>query len=208
MGAHETTSVMHGHQNISWAPQNLAVAHAMVQSGNLSWHPMAAMESTHPGLAGVLTPQGAKDAVHPLGALTREQLSHHGYVMASHTVDSMVGHKRKEPDELRMIEPTANGLRPPQQLLMVSANGMASPAPAMLLATATATSAAVQPAQMMHDQGTDDDGRDDDMKQADKKTRRDHCQHGKTKRECKQCGGSRFCEHGKRKRECKECGGK
>ena len=33
------------------------------------------------------------------------------------------------------------------------------------------------------------------------------CTHGKSKSQCKDCGGSSFCEHGKRKSQCKECGG-
>jgi hypothetical protein len=34
-----------------------------------------------------------------------------------------------------------------------------------------------------------------------------HCEHGKQKSRCKQCGGSGLCEHGKRKSRCKQCGG-
>ena len=34
-----------------------------------------------------------------------------------------------------------------------------------------------------------------------------HCDHGKQKAQCKECGGSSYCEHGKRKSICKECGG-
>ena len=33
------------------------------------------------------------------------------------------------------------------------------------------------------------------------------CEHGRLKRQCKECGGSAICEHGRRKYECKECGG-
>ena len=34
-----------------------------------------------------------------------------------------------------------------------------------------------------------------------------HCDHGKRKQYCKDCGGSALCKHGKRKSRCKECGG-
>ncbi len=34
-----------------------------------------------------------------------------------------------------------------------------------------------------------------------------HCEHGKVKYLCKDCGGSQICEHGKCKYQCKECGG-
>ncbi len=33
------------------------------------------------------------------------------------------------------------------------------------------------------------------------------CEHGRLKYKCKECGGSAICEHGRRKYECKECGG-
>ena len=33
------------------------------------------------------------------------------------------------------------------------------------------------------------------------------CEHGRQKRECKECGGSGICERGRRKAYCKECGG-
>ena len=33
------------------------------------------------------------------------------------------------------------------------------------------------------------------------------CEHGRQKRQCKDCGGSAICEHNKRKTRCKECGG-
>ena len=33
------------------------------------------------------------------------------------------------------------------------------------------------------------------------------CPHGKKKRNCKECGGSRFCIHEKQKTQCRECGG-
>jgi hypothetical protein len=33
------------------------------------------------------------------------------------------------------------------------------------------------------------------------------CVHGRTRSECKECGGSGICEHGRRRSRCKECGG-
>ena len=33
------------------------------------------------------------------------------------------------------------------------------------------------------------------------------CEHGRQKRQCKECGGSGLCEHGRVKYSCKECGG-
>jgi len=33
------------------------------------------------------------------------------------------------------------------------------------------------------------------------------CEHGKTKRDCKECKGSNVCQHNKRKTLCKECCG-
>ena len=33
------------------------------------------------------------------------------------------------------------------------------------------------------------------------------CEHGRQKRQCKECGGSGICEHGRLKYRCKECGG-
>ena len=41
-----------------------------------------------------------------------------------------------------------------------------------------------------------------------KKTKpRKHCEHGKRKHRCKECGGASICEHGRQKPQCKECGG-
>ena len=37
--------------------------------------------------------------------------------------------------------------------------------------------------------------------------RRLHCEHGKRKSHCKECGGSQICKHGRMKSTCKECGG-
>eukprot|EP00606_Chrysophyceae_sp_TOSAG23-5_P000275 GSChrysophyteH2.ASY1.ANO1.788.1 assembled CDS len=34
------------------------------------------------------------------------------------------------------------------------------------------------------------------------------CEHGRQKRQCKECGGSGICEHGRQKYRCKECGGR
>ena len=34
-----------------------------------------------------------------------------------------------------------------------------------------------------------------------------HCEHGKQKARCKECGGSSICEHGRIRSQCKECGG-
>ena len=34
-----------------------------------------------------------------------------------------------------------------------------------------------------------------------------HCEHGRRKRECKECGGASICEHGRVRSKCKECGG-
>ena len=34
-----------------------------------------------------------------------------------------------------------------------------------------------------------------------------HCEHGKNKSRCKECGGSQICKHGRIKSQCKECGG-
>ena len=34
------------------------------------------------------------------------------------------------------------------------------------------------------------------------------CEHGKQKKQCKECGGSSICEHGRQRYHCKECGGK
>ena len=33
-----------------------------------------------------------------------------------------------------------------------------------------------------------------------------HCEHGRERSKCKECGGSQICEHG-REHSCKECGG-
>ena len=33
------------------------------------------------------------------------------------------------------------------------------------------------------------------------------CEHGKQKRQCKECGGGSICSHGRQKQLCKECGG-
>ena len=33
-----------------------------------------------------------------------------------------------------------------------------------------------------------------------------HCEHGKQKARCKECGGSSICEHGRHRKRCKECG--
>merc|ERR1712166_1279725 len=33
------------------------------------------------------------------------------------------------------------------------------------------------------------------------------CQHGRIRRQCKDCGGSCICQHGRRRTVCKECGG-
>ena len=35
-----------------------------------------------------------------------------------------------------------------------------------------------------------------------------HCEHGKQKERCKECGGKGICEHGRQRYGCKECGGK
>ena len=35
-----------------------------------------------------------------------------------------------------------------------------------------------------------------------------HCEHGKQKERCKECGGKGVCEHGRERHRCKECGGK
>ena len=34
-----------------------------------------------------------------------------------------------------------------------------------------------------------------------------HCEHGKHKARCKECGGSEICEHGRERCKCKKCGG-
>eukprot|EP00965_Chrysotila_dentata_P082778 2731185-Pleurochrysis_carterae.AAC.3 len=41
----------------------------------------------------------------------------------------------------------------------------------------------------------------------DKKTRRGFCEHGRRKRDCKECDSSISCDHGRIRRFCKECGG-
>ena len=33
------------------------------------------------------------------------------------------------------------------------------------------------------------------------------CEHGRQRRNCKECGGSSICEHGRRRYRCKDCGG-
>jgi hypothetical protein len=33
------------------------------------------------------------------------------------------------------------------------------------------------------------------------------CEHGRERRNCKECGGARFCDHGRQRHQCKECGG-
>uniref|UniRef100_A0A0G4H8J3 CR-type domain-containing protein n=1 Tax=Chromera velia CCMP2878 TaxID=1169474 RepID=A0A0G4H8J3_9ALVE len=33
------------------------------------------------------------------------------------------------------------------------------------------------------------------------------CEHGRRRRQCKECGGSSICEHGRQRHKCKECGG-
>ena len=43
-------------------------------------------------------------------------------------------------------------------------------------------------------------------KQAENR-RKNKCEHGKQRHQCKECGGSSICEHGKRRNQCKECGG-
>ena len=40
-----------------------------------------------------------------------------------------------------------------------------------------------------------------------KKTGRQHCQHGRRRSECKDCGGGSVCQHGRRRSQCKDCGG-
>ena len=35
-----------------------------------------------------------------------------------------------------------------------------------------------------------------------------HCEHGRRRSMCKECGGASVCEHGRRRSQCKECGGK
>ena len=32
-----------------------------------------------------------------------------------------------------------------------------------------------------------------------------HCEHGRRKRECRNCGGSAFCEHSRIKYQCRDC---
>ena len=34
-----------------------------------------------------------------------------------------------------------------------------------------------------------------------------HCNHGRVRSRCKECGGASICEHGRRRSSCKECGG-
>ena len=34
-----------------------------------------------------------------------------------------------------------------------------------------------------------------------------HCEHGRQKASCKQCGKSSICDHGRQHSRCKECGG-
>ena len=34
-----------------------------------------------------------------------------------------------------------------------------------------------------------------------------HCEHGRRRSRCKECGGSGICEHGRERSQCKECGG-
>ena len=33
------------------------------------------------------------------------------------------------------------------------------------------------------------------------------CEHGRQRRQCRECGGSSFCEHGRKRAVCRECGG-
>lgn len=40
-----------------------------------------------------------------------------------------------------------------------------------------------------------------------RKTRARHCEHGRRRSLCKECGGSSICHHNRRRAECKECGG-
>ena len=40
-----------------------------------------------------------------------------------------------------------------------------------------------------------------------RKQKRYHCQHGRRKSTCKECGGSSICPHDRIKSQCKECGG-
>lgn len=73
------------------------------------------------------------------------------------------------------------------------------PPPVMMMSTATTAvvlaaqpgASGLQPGQMAYaDMDARNNDEHDPLKQPDpKKARRDHCQHGKTKRECKQCGG-------------------
>lgn len=44
-------------------------------------------------------------------------------------------------------------------------------------------------------------------KKVRKRTRRNHCLHGRAPETCKECGGACVCPHGRRKSKCKECGG-
>ena len=36
---------------------------------------------------------------------------------------------------------------------------------------------------------------------------RAHCQHGRRRSQCKECGGGSICQHGRHRTHCKECGG-
>jgi hypothetical protein len=42
---------------------------------------------------------------------------------------------------------------------------------------------------------------------AKKKRVLNRCIHGRTKTQCRECGGTNYCEHDKRKVRCVECGG-
>ena len=37
--------------------------------------------------------------------------------------------------------------------------------------------------------------------------KRGHCEHGRQRSQCKECGGASICQHGRRRSRCKECGG-
>ena len=48
----------------------------------------------------------------------------------------------------------------------------------------------------------------DPCREKDKISReKTRCEHGREKRFCKECGGTRICEHGRVKSRCRECGG-
>ena len=32
-----------------------------------------------------------------------------------------------------------------------------------------------------------------------------HCEHGRQRSQCKECGGASICEHGRQRSQCKEC---